>query len=82
MLEQMARTLEPLGQSDMGVWIRHMMRTEAPGHWRTGGHDRLNYFRYPRLSDTFQGALNTVFTKYKPLINAALTRSLQVTQPR
>jgi hypothetical protein len=69
--------MEPIGQTDMGSWIRHTLRAEAPGHWFGDSHDRLNYFRYPQISDTFQQELDAIFAKYKPLINVALTNALQ-----
>ena len=76
-LHYMARIMEPIGQTDMGIWIRHTLRAEAPGHWFGDSHDRLNYFRYPQISDTFQQELDAIFAKYKPLINVALTNALQ-----
>ena len=80
-LHRMARIMEPIGQTDMGIWIRHTLRAEAPGQWFGDKHDRLNYFRYPQISDTFQQELDAIFAKYKPLINVALTNALQLPNP-
>lgn len=61
----------------MGLWLRHTLRAEAPGHWYGDGHDRLNYFDHPRLSDSFQAELGRLCDAYKPLIMDRLRQILQ-----
>jgi hypothetical protein len=46
-LHRLARIMEPIGNTDMGVWLRHTLREAVPGTFYGDSHDRLNYFRPP-----------------------------------
>jgi hypothetical protein len=42
-LHCLARVMEPIGQREMGTWLRRTLRAEIPGHSFGDAHDRLNY---------------------------------------
>ncbi|HXJ44488.1 MAG TPA: hypothetical protein VNH18_34695 [Bryobacteraceae bacterium] len=42
--------MEPIGEKDFALWLRHTLRAEAPGHYYGDSHDRLNYFQ-PAIAD-------------------------------
>ncbi len=39
-LHRLARVMEPIGEKEMGIWLRHTLRAEAPGHYYGDSHDR------------------------------------------
>jgi hypothetical protein len=75
-LHTLARVMEPIGQKEMGTWLRHMLRAEAPGHWFGGQYDRLGCFSSPQLSSTFELSVQQMCEEFKPIIRARLVSIL------
>jgi len=71
-LHLLARIMEPIGERDMGVWLRHTLREEAPGHYYGDSHDRLNYFQAPVSDVNFLMEVRQLCEKYKPQITEQL----------
>jgi len=76
-LHRLARAMEPIGLQEMGTWLRHTLRAEAPGHWFGDRHDRLNYFRTPQLEKAFELSVLRMCEEYKPIIRARLATVLR-----
>jgi hypothetical protein len=76
-LHRLARVMEPVGQKDMMLWLRHTLRAEAPGYYYGDSHDRLNYVRTPDLPPDFQRDLNLLCDEYKPRILERLSTVLR-----
>jgi hypothetical protein len=71
-LHRLARIMEPIGETEMGVWLRHTLREEAPGHYYGDSHDRLNYFRPPVCDVDFVKEVKQMCEEYKPQITERL----------
>lgn len=71
-LHRLARVMEPIGEKDMGLWLRHTLRAEAPGHYYGDSHDRLNYFREPVCDADFVKQVKEVCEEYKAQITDRL----------
>jgi tetratricopeptide (TPR) repeat protein len=56
-LIKLTRWLEPLGAGEMAQWIRHVIRTEAPGTMYQDQDDRQRYVRQVELSSYIKGRL-------------------------
>jgi hypothetical protein len=68
--------MEPIGEKEMGIWLRHTLRAEAPGHYYGDSHDRLNYFRSPDAGSDFEVEVKRICEEYKPRIKARLAKVL------
>src|ERR1035437_9651747 len=75
-LHRLARVMEPIGEKEMGIWLRHTLRAEAPGHYYGDSHDRLNYFRSPDAGSDFEEEVKRICEEYKPRIKARLAKVL------
>lgn len=75
-LHRLARVMEPIGEKEMGIWLRHTLRAEAPGHYYGDSHDRLNYFRLPDAGSDFEAEVKRICEEYKPRIKARLAKVL------
>jgi hypothetical protein len=53
-LRQMTRWLEIVGLGEMALWIRNLVRSEAPGTAYVDAHDRLAYVQKTHLSLVFK----------------------------
>jgi len=71
-LHRLARIMEPIGNTDMGVWLRHTLREAAPGTFYGDSHDRLNYFRPPFRDVSFNEKVEQLCEEYKPQITEQL----------
>lgn len=71
-LHRLARVMEPIGDRDMGVWLRHILRAEAPGHYYGDPHDRLNYFGPPPDDVELLTEVRQACEEYKPQIRERL----------
>jgi tetratricopeptide (TPR) repeat protein len=71
-LHRLARVMEPIGDRDMGVWLRHILRAEGPGHYYGDPHDRLNYFGPPLDDVELLKEVRQACEEYKPQIRERL----------
>ena len=67
-LHRLARVMEPIGEKDFALWLRHTLRAEAPGHYYGDSHDRLNYFQ-PAIADVdLRSEIQQLCEQYKTRI--------------
>jgi tetratricopeptide (TPR) repeat protein len=71
-LHRLARIMEPIGEREMAVWLRHTLREGAPGYYYGDSHDRLNYFRPPVCDVDFVKEVKQMCEEYKPKITERL----------
>jgi tetratricopeptide (TPR) repeat protein len=79
-LRTLTRWLEILGARDSVLWIRQLIRTEAPGTWYVDKDNRDAYFKDVELSTQMQAYLNAFNNQAKAQLTSKLKQVLKSAQ--